>query len=503
MENLKDIADKAKKERLAQNNGETWKPEEVKKEEQEKKKNVNAPVVYGLDDDDDLENYEADTNNESDDDDYPSLNAAGELTDEDLRPFVPDLDDEAFKLFASSKVKELSKYKKNLIINSGFTIEEATRAVENRLKREGKEVNDDYLEKNPKIGIVEIDKKNVDKIEFSKEEKEKLSKVKSIKMIVVEEEKLKQIKIDKVAKKSKASYLKSIDGALSKYSVPLPIMGDYVSFRGAQIMQLASVVKHDDDSTVETITKQATLIYNRLYNGSVINKYDDNNNVVLSYQDFINTFKFSDMNMALYGILVASSMEDTEAPLNCGKCGKTFNWKYKVRTLLDGESIQENFKERMDVILENKCNYQFLKDLSEDYNKALRLQSPFSNNIYEVSYPTIAKAISVFSAMNEEDITEVYHSGLMLFIDNLYIFNNENDSYIQIEEEEVRLLFDTLQNIPQEDITLLNSVLKDMIFAPQFKLTSQCPECGQKMENVLDIDRMIFLLAQDSSMVIE
>lgn len=507
MEDLKEIANKTKQERQLKNDVEEWKPTEVKKEEvmEKKKKTSNSPVIYGLNDDDTGESkYDFDSVEEDDEDEnLPSLNMNSELTDNDLRSFVPDLDDKTFKVFADSKIKELSKYRKNLIINSGFTIEEATKAIENRLKREGKEVNEEYLEKNPKIGIIEIDKKNVDKIEFTTEEQAKLSKVKSIKMIIVQEEKLKQIKIDKVDKKSKAAYLKAIDGSLAKYSVPLPIIGDYVSFRGAQIMQLASVVKHDDDSTVETITKQATLIYNRLYNGSVINKYDDDNKVILSYQDFINTFKFSDMNMALYGILVASSMEDTEAPLSCPKCEKSFNWKYKVRTLLDGESIQDKFKERIDTILANKCNYQVLKDLNTDYNKAIRLQSPFSQNIYEVSYPSIAKAINVFSTMNEDDITEVYHSGLILFIDNLYVYNKENDNYIQIEEEEIRLLFDTLQNIPQEDVTLLNSVLKDMIFTPQFILKSQCPECGEKLENTLDIDQMIFLLARDSSMEIE
>jgi len=503
MENLKEIADKAKNQRKNQVKEEIIKeetavePAEVKKVIVKEEKAPSKSVVYGLDDDDTSDDTEESA------EDTLSLDASTELTEDDLKQFVPDLDHEALKAFAASKLKELSKYKKNLIINNGFTIEEATKAVENRLKREGKEANDEYLEKNPKVGIVEIDKKNVDKIEFTDEEKAKLTKVKSIKMIIVEEEKLKQIKIDKIEKKLKGNYLKSIDGSLSKYSVPLPVIGDYVSFRGAQIMQLASVVKHDDDSTVETITKQATLIYNRLYNGSVLNKYDDDNRVILSYQDFINKFKFSDMNMALYGILVASSMEDTEVPLSCTKCEKSFNWKYKIRTLLDGESIHETFKERMDVILANKCNYEVLNELSNDYCKAIRLQSPFSQNIYEISQPTIAKAISVFSSMNEEDLTDVYNSGLILFIDNLYVYNKDNDSYVQIEEEEVRLLFDILQNIPQEDITLLNSVLKDKIFAPQFVLKTKCPECGADLENVLDIDQMIFLLARDSSMEIE
>ena len=201
MSNLQEIAESVKRQHEAQPEiEETTQEEELAEFEEE------GVVVEGYDDE---ENYSDD-----DDDDEPviavgvatangpvivkndsitGVNNDGVqvdeddefvLTDEELKATMPDLDDEAF-INSSEKIRnELNTYRKNLILNSGFTVEEATKAAYNRAKKLGQEENDAYLVDHPTLGIVEIDKKNVDKVDFTEDEREKLTKVRAIKLKV-------------------------------------------------------------------------------------------------------------------------------------------------------------------------------------------------------------------------------------------------------------------------------------------------------------------------------
>lgn len=488
--NLKDIADKAKKDHL-ENDGQLEEVQESKKVPSE------DFVIHGIGGSPIPENIEEITEIES------IENSNFSIDTEDLMAVMPDLDQIEFAKAVVSITSELTEYRKNLIINNGFTVQEAEAAVRSRLALKGKEINDEYLENNPKLGIIEINKKDVDKIELSPEEREKLTRVKAIKMVVVEDEFLKNIKVEKVKKQHKAAYLRSIEGSLSKYSVPIPIMGDYVSFNGAQIIQLASVVAHEDDTHIETLTKKASLIYDRLSSGTIYSKHDDENKVTMTYQEFVNSFFYNDLDMAMYGVLIASSMEESENTFECSECSIEFQWKYKVRTLLDGDSLGENFKERMGAIISNKYNIEKIQKLHDELSGATRFQSPFSKNIYEISYPTIARATSIFSVVDEADVSELYLSALGIYTNSLYIYDSVKQSYLEIEEDEPHLLMETLRKIPQEDINLLTKIVRDMTYTPKFILKTQCPECANKMTNELTIDTMIFLKAHDSITEIE
>lgn len=462
--------------------------------ETELEKNEDGEVIiYGLDDSTNPTKIE-----KEDLVTFTTNNHVG-ITEEDLKSVMPDLDDEAFKEASKTLKVKLDQYRKDLVMNYGLTVEEADKSAKIRLKREGHEINDEYLERNPKVGIVEIDKKNVDKIEFTPEEKEKLTSAKAIRLVVVEDAELKSIKIDNVPKNRKASFIKSVEGNLSKYSVPLPIMGDFVSFKGAQTIQLVSTTRYEDDKLEDMIAKKASLIYDRMINGTIFTKYDGNNNVIMSYQDFANKFLFHDLDMAMYGILVASSMEESESTLTCSSCRKAFQQKYNLKTLLRLDDISDDYKAIIDKIIGNKANEEILSEIHDNHIKTTRYKSPFTSNIYDVSFPTVAKSIKLFNEIDQRDQTMMYLSALAIFLENIYLYNKESDSYMQINDDENALLMETLQTLPQKDIDMLFRQIRDMVYSPKFVLDSQCPHCGEKMRNDLEIDDLIFLKAQDLS----
>lgn len=438
---------------------------------------------------------------------YVSTEGILGFSDQDLRDMMPDLTDEKFAEILPGLKENILKYRKNLIINSGFTDEEADEAARNKIKKDSAEENTKYLEENPNVGVIRINKTDLESgdIGLTEEEHEKLQKVKVIKLSVVEDAELKTIKIDKkFDAKHKSDYVKSIEGALSKYSVPLPVFGDFVTFRGAQIIQLASTVMNEDDRLEEIINKKASLIYDKLNNGKIIRKFDEKGNIKMTYEEFINKFPYQDLDIALYAILVASSMEETEVTLSCPHCNEEFNHTYNVKTLLNMDDASDEFKSRIDRILGDKTNTKVLQELHDDMDKAVRYKSPFTNNIYQVSYPTVGRAVSIFEKINQTDQVMVYNSLLALYLNAIYLYNPATDEYIPITEEEVDLLLDTILDICDEDYQLIINQVKDTyIYNPKFILKAKCPHCNKDVDLTLNVENLVFLKAQDSTKEIE
>ena len=161
-------------------------------------------------------------------------------------------------------------YRKDLIMK-GFTSDEALTATLNYLMREGGE-------KPAEIPLeVRIDKTQEDKIEFTEEEKDKMYKAKAIRLVVVEDKDIGTLPIEKVDIKHKAEIMHTLRGGLSKYSVPMPTTGDYFTFSGAQIVQLATVVQNGDENPGDVLSRKAQLLYDRFIGGTVLQKGDRKN----------------------------------------------------------------------------------------------------------------------------------------------------------------------------------------------------------------------------------
>ena len=316
---------------------------------------------------------------------------------------------------------------------------------------------------------------------------------------MVEDEDLKTIQLDKYDTKYKSDYVKSVEGSLAKYSLPLPIYGDFITLRGAQILQLISACTYEDEKMEESISKKASLIYEKIISGSVLRKFDNDGKIKLSYNDFINTFPYQDLDLALYGILVASNMEYANTELTCDECKQPFDYRYNIKQLLDLNDIPDHFKEKFDYILGHKSNPEALQTVHDQMAKVRRYKSPFTNNIYDLSYPTIGRAINIFRRIDQTDSVLMYISALALYINKIYVYNPQTDKYIDIDETEVNLLLDSLMSIPDDDYRLLsNQLSQELVYAPKWTLKATCPHCGHEIVVNFDINNLVFWKAQDS-----
>ena len=158
----------------------------------------------------------------------------------------------------------------------------------------------------------------------------------------------------------------------------------------------------------------------------------------------------------------------------------------------------------MDDILGNKANSAKLTELHEEMDHALRFKSPATQNIYELAQPNINKARNITEITDPKDQYMVMISGIAMFIQNMYIWDTNEQAYVQIEGSNSNDLMMALQRIMDDDITTLLKVIADKYspLNPQFVINSVCPECGNKMRNSINLYDLVFLRAQDSYMQI-
>lgn len=422
-----------------------------------------------------------------------------------LEELMPDLTEKERVEIARPILETKDSIIKDLIMNMGFTPDEAKVAATNQIR---KKITDKYEEtKNAVVStaVVTIDKTaDPNELGLTKDEHQKLEKVKKVRLVVVEDVELANIKIERPDEDHKADYVKSIEGSLSKYSVPMPMLGDFVNFRGAQLVQMVSIVNYEDARIDEIISTKASLIYEKIIGGSILQKYDSTGKIIMSFQEFANKFAYQDIDMALYGILCASSMEENTTSLTCQSCSHQWMQNYNLKSLLRLENISPEFKERVDNILKNKSNDIEMRKLFENMRKASRFKSPFTHNIYDLSYPSIARATNLLKRINPDDTVMAYLSAVALYLSRILIYNESKGTYVEINADETPLLLETMKSLSNEDVNMLAKQIRDdLYYAPQFILPATCPSCGKKSEIPVSVEDLIFLIARDSMVEID
>lgn len=426
----------------------------------------------------------------------------GEITEDDVRDSVAaDVPDNVFaQALPAIRDKIIGQYKSLLLL--GFSAEEANEGAKNFMKRQASDLSASWLEENPDVVEVKIDKSKEAEapLAFSPEEKAKMTKARAIRLVVVEDAELKSLPIETVDVHHRAEYMHNLRGGLARYSVPMPATGDYFSFRGAQIVQMASILAMEDEKMSETLMRKAQLLYDKFIDGTLLHKNEHPTWSELSFEDFCNKVAYSDVDMGLFGILCAGQMEEAETEMECHRCKQTWKHGYNVKKLLSMDGFSDFFKNRTDQILGNCTNVVELEKLGGMQN-GVRYKSPFTKNVYDIEVPSIAKANRVFMHTDKTNPLQVYISALAIYMHKVYIYNENTGKYAEVNstDGDIPTLLDTLLLIPDEDSKLLLSEINDKyVYTPTFKMTVHCPRCGNTSDLNLAIDQLVFQRAQDT-----
>lgn len=404
--------------------------------------------------------------------------------------------------FISGIMPEIASYKKSLILEAGMTPAEATKAAESRMKRSANEFAENWAKEHPEGVILTIDKSQESELNLDEETMQKVQRAKAIKLVTVEAQELKDLKIKPFDKSTiKMSHIRNICDSISRYSVPLLSRGDYAYFNGAQSGVLVNATTGDDDDMLDALEKKASLLY-RCFSSSITKAKRDAAGKEMTYEEFCNWFKYDDVDMGIYAIVTASTMEESESTYICQnrQCNKTFNIKYNNKLLLDLSELPEPFKERLKEIDGHRSSLEYMTGLSDKCDMHERLQSPFSKTIFELGNPSIAEVRhKLDKCMNLIDETTAPDLVSFIYINTIWIYDPDDDTYMPIDtNENAEEAFDILCHLHQVDLEIVMKALQDRQYSPAFKIHVKCPHCGRDAVDRLGIDAMIFLHARAS-----
>lgn len=422
------------------------------------------------------------------------------ITINDVKATMPSITGDELDKKSIEMMGDLKKYRTNLIVNEGMTPEEADEATKNRMKHLGTKLNNEWIDQHPHTGVITINKEDSDKLELTPEEHDKLVTTKSIKLVCVENKELETLKIidAPAVTKDKLMYIRKSNNAGARYSLPMPIFGDYVTFHGATARSLMQEgIDREKETTLQALERKAQFVYDHYIGSRLMNKYNENGVTMIDFNEFCNRFPWFDIDLAIYGIYVASSPETYTGAITCSFCNEQFDYDFHADKMLITDDFSDSIKKSIDGILQNVSNEDALKKIHDDNMSVRRMKSPKTNNIYAIQTPTISKARSVFNFKDNEKDDDIGMIIDLLIIREMWVWIPEDNAYVHIEPSEQELMYQILKDLNEYDYQLISRFLPDFIYVPRFGAKTKCPKCGNDLELRTGIDELVFLLAQD------
>lgn len=377
-----------------------------------------------------------------------------------------------------------------------------------------KDTDDDYDESEPEVDeednsverkkIIEIliDKTGMgSNIELTPEDKSKLVNANMLKLTEVEVMDIKTTKY----KAPKKSFLETIqEHSISTTMTPIifPVSKIGASMKGLSFGQLGDIGLDKETLTFGKLNKKYSIIFNNLVNSSV-GKFED-------YEDFLKRFAYTDLDMAIYGLVCSTFPEVDSITLKCNSpnCGKMFDHGYQPRTLLRVHELSDTILKAMKDVTNASTPTQYA-ELEERnvLNQRKVLTLPFSKyqielgvaSAYEYLHSIMDNLLDdKFSKDHPEDINstlEINTTFLSIIravaipIDGEYVRFHEPEDVIQ-----------ALYTIKPEEISIITNLLAKYLTSLELRFALvdvTCPHCGAVTKHIpIDINDLVFMKYQ-------
>lgn len=362
----------------------------------------------------------------------------------------------------------------------------------------GEDNGDEMSPEKRKIVEVLIDKTGFGSdFMFTDEEKAKLRAADTIRVNEVKEVNINAIK----NRRSDVTFQDSIRQYSSKGSrvtICFPGSGFRAQMKGMSYGEFSDVALSTETVTFDQYYKRFSIIYNNMTNISV-GPFDD-------FEDFLKRFAYSDIQLAMYAMFVATEQEDQEISLSCGdeSCGKNFNWKYSTRSLLRLDRCPDTFLERMSRIAQAPAS-EFDKIRAEaPVLNSKYIQLPDSGIIAEIGIASAYDFLYNFVPLLDEETfkkefgdkaSDIYQANMyhLLTVRGLWVPLNDGKYAHAVGYKDI---LDALYMIKPSEIQIINAYTSKISeqHSAIFSLGDVvCPHCGHVTKNLdVSIDEMVF-----------
>ena len=337
---------------------------------------------------------------------------------------------------------------------------------------------------------------------FTQEERQKLTESDEIRLKEVREVNLSSITVKKVTE-SFQDHVRSQEFSNSRITICFPASGFSAHMNGLTYGELGDASLSMEGITTSQFNKRLSIIYNKMTNIST--------GPFESYEDFLKHFAFTDIYMALYGLLVATFPENSSIQLVCGnrdKCGKNYDWHYATRSLLDLDSCDEVFLSKMrEIVSASPADYDTIKK-NAAVNNCKRIELPKSKIIFEMGILSAYEYLYNFvPILNNETLQKEFGDRVNeMFINDFTTLSVVRKVYVPdsdgsyIEYDNYKDIMDIIFSVDPEESIILRSVMQKLIsaYTPYFFIkNTECPYCHTKTERVnVTMDDMLFQTLQ-------
>lgn len=331
---------------------------------------------------------------------------------------------------------------------------------------------------------------------FTEEEREKIVSANEIRLKEVEEVDLSTIKV----RKSEKSFLESVEEyklSSSKVPVVFPTSRFKANMLGLSFGELADISLDPENITFEKMRKKLTVIYNKMINVS-IGKFKN-------FEDFLRKFSSQDIDLAVYGLVVATFPEVDEIVLDCHneKCRSSFYHKFVPRSLIKFDKAGDKFLEAFKEVIDCPAAEAEKLALTSPTRTHKRLRLPHSGFIIEIGiascydylYNMVDNLLGdKFKQNHPEDVNGVLNLQTVLLSLIRAVYVPDGDEYIVYDDFED--VINALYMIKPDEILILGSLLEKYRESYQivFELTDiTCPKCGTVTKSIrLEASDLVF-----------
>lgn len=369
-------------------------------------------------------------------------------------------------------------------------------------KEKEPEENSEAKAKRDESVTIILNKLNEKTVSFTDDERDKMIKTNVINVRVVDNLDLNSAEIDRTPI-SFNDLIKEFKCDTIQTPVVFPQSGFRAYMTGLSVSEmLAFGLNGQNAYTVDDIKKRLSIAYRHMVNPTI---YIEN------FDDFLNKFAWSDLELAVWGMLISSFPVEDTITLQCGKadCKKSYEVKYNPSAILDWDAVTEDFIKLFEEVI--SCTEANTESISKNspIRKSMIVELPYTKIRAELGRPSAHDYVSrIAPAMIDEKAiksivgenpterdTAVFLA--TMFVRVLYVPANGKYHPLTSFKSVYQMLSQLRPGELDALMTVVNNKFPDT--EPAFYLPkSKCPYCGNVSDKIeITASELLFQRAQD------
>ncbi|MEI2419601.1 hypothetical protein V6O07_04960, partial [Arthrospira platensis SPKY2] len=220
----------------------------------------------------------------------------------------------------------------------------------------------------------------------------------------------------------------------------------------------------------------------------------------MDFNTFLKNTSLIEMNSIMYALFDSTYPSVNEYPGSCtyDDCKHQFTFKYKNKSLLyiDPENNEKVSQQILDII-NSKDPVATLKNSNVNFTLRKKLST---GTVIDFRHPSLYNHLTdTLEEMAKKDLLDTDEGmiTLMPFIDKILVYDDEMQSYIELEDFEERL--HELQFMDDEDLETCVKIVKSIQDEYKIKFGFkglQCPKCKRDLPDteISDMAQILFLV---------